>query len=64
MQAPLIISLYPVVPEPRVFTDAHGFAVLSDIAVFLYKCDNYCHPEADGVHSVKESSVNSEESSR
>ena len=47
---------------PRGF--AHGFAVLSDVAVFQYKCDNYYHPEADGVHSVKESSVNSEESSR
>ncbi len=46
---------------PRGF--AHGFAVLSDVAVFQYKCDNYYHPEADGVHSVKESSVNSEESS-
>ena len=31
---------------PRGF--AHGFAVLSDIAVFQYKCDNYYHPEADG----------------
>ena len=52
MQAPLIISLYPVVPEPRVFTDAHGFAVLSDIAVFQYKCDNYYHPEADSILRV------------
>ncbi len=31
---------------PRGF--AHGFAVLSDIAVFQYKCDNYYAPEADG----------------
>lgn len=31
---------------PRGF--AHGFAVLSDIAVFQYKCDNYYRPEADG----------------
>ena len=31
---------------PRGF--AHGFAVLSDIAIFQYKCDNYYHPEADG----------------
>ena len=38
-----------------------GFAVLSEVAVFQYKCDKYYHPEADGVHSVKESSVNSEE---
>lgn len=27
---------------------AHGFAVLSDIAVFQYKCDDFYHPEADG----------------
>ena len=27
---------------------AHGFAVLSDIAVFQYKCDNYYHPESEG----------------
>lgn len=27
---------------------AHGFAVLSDEAVFQYKCDNYYHPEAEG----------------
>ena len=26
---------------------AHGFSVLSDIAVFQYKCDEYYHPEAD-----------------
>ena len=31
---------------PRGF--AHGFAVLSDIAVFSYKCDNYYNPDADG----------------
>lgn len=31
---------------PRGF--AHGFAVLSDTAIFQYKCDNYYHPEADG----------------
>lgn len=27
---------------------AHGFSVLSDEAVFLYKCDEYYAPEADG----------------
>lgn len=27
---------------------AHGFAVLSERAVFQYKCDEYYHPEADG----------------
>jgi dTDP-4-dehydrorhamnose 3,5-epimerase len=30
---------------PRGF--AHGFSVLSQKAVFLYKCDNFYHPEAD-----------------
>ncbi|MDE5871793.1 MAG: dTDP-4-dehydrorhamnose 3,5-epimerase [Muribaculaceae bacterium] len=27
---------------------AHGFAVLSDSAIFQYKCDNYYHPESEG----------------
>jgi len=31
---------------PRGF--AHGFAVLSETAVFQYKCDEYYHPEAEG----------------
>lgn len=31
---------------PRGF--AHGFAVLSEIAVFQYKCDNFYAPQADG----------------
>jgi len=31
---------------PRGF--AHGFAVLSETAVFSYKCDNYYNPDADG----------------
>lgn len=35
---------------PRGF--AHGFAVLSDIAIFQYKCDNYYHSEADGGISI------------
>ena len=30
---------------PRGF--AHGFSVLSETAVFQYKCDNFYHPEAD-----------------
>ncbi len=30
---------------PRGF--AHGFAVLSDVAIFQYTCYNYYHPEAD-----------------
>ena len=40
---------------PRGF--AHGFAVMSDIAVFQYKCDNYYHPEADGGISILDSSL-------
>lgn len=40
---------------PRGF--AHGFAVLSDIAVFQYKCDNYYHPEADGGISIIDDSL-------
>jgi len=31
---------------PRGF--AHGFSVLSENAIFTYKCDNLYHPEADG----------------
>ena len=31
---------------PRGF--AHGFAVLSETAVFQYKCDNFYAPQADG----------------
>lgn len=31
---------------PRGF--AHGFKVLSESAVFCYKCDNYYHPEDEG----------------
>ena len=40
---------------PRGF--AHGFAVLSDTAVFQYKCDNYYHPEADGGISITDSTL-------
>lgn len=36
---------------------AHGFAVLSDVAVFQYKCDNFYHPEADGGISILDSSL-------
>lgn len=35
---------------------AHGFAVLSDVAVFQYKCDEFYHPEADcGISLLDES---------
>ncbi len=40
---------------PRGF--AHGFAVLSDTAVFQYKCDNYYCPEADGGISILDQSL-------
>ena len=40
---------------PRGF--AHGFAVLSDTAVFQYKCDNFYAPQADGGISIKDDSL-------
>ncbi len=40
---------------PRGF--AHGFAVLSDEAVFQYKCDNYYHPESEGGISIADHSL-------
>lgn len=40
---------------PRGF--AHGFAVLSDEAVFQYKCDNYYHPESEGGISIADRSL-------
>lgn len=40
---------------PRGF--AHGFAVLSDVAVFQYKCDNYYAPQADGGISIADASL-------
>ncbi|MCM1368962.1 MAG: dTDP-4-dehydrorhamnose 3,5-epimerase [Candidatus Amulumruptor caecigallinarius] len=40
---------------PRGF--AHGFAVLSEKAVFQYKCDNYYAPEADGGISIVDPSL-------
>ena len=40
---------------PRGF--AHGFAVLSDTAVFQYKCDNLYAPQADGGISIKDESL-------
>lgn len=40
---------------PRGF--AHGFAVLSEIAIFQYKCDNFYAPQADGGISIVDSSL-------
>ena len=40
---------------PRGF--AHGFAVLSETAVFQYKCDEFYYPEADGGISIIDNSL-------
>lgn len=40
---------------PRGF--AHGFAVLSEVAVFQYKCDNFYAPQADGGISILDNSL-------
>ena len=40
---------------PRGF--AHGFAVLSETAVFQYKCDNFYAPQADGGISIADESL-------
>lgn len=40
---------------PRGF--AHGFAVLSETAIFQYKCDNFYHPEVDGGVSIVDESL-------
>ena len=36
---------------------AHGFAVLSNEAIFQYKCDNFYHPEADGGISLEDETL-------
>ena len=40
---------------PRGF--AHGFAVLSQTAVFQYKCDNFYAPQADGGINIKDDTL-------
>ena len=40
---------------PRGF--AHGFAVLSETAVFQYKCDNFYAPQADGGIQLRDESL-------
>ena len=40
---------------PRGF--AHGFVVLSETAIFQYKCDNFYVPEADGGINIKDESL-------
>ena len=36
---------------------AHGFSVLSDTAVFQYKCDDFYHPELDGGINILDESL-------
>lgn len=36
---------------------AHGFAVLSETAIFQYKCDEFYHPEADDGISILDGSL-------
>ena len=36
---------------------AHGFVVLSDVAIFQYKCDNFYAPQADGGISILDDSL-------
>ena len=40
---------------PRGF--AHGFIVLSDEAIFQYKCDNFYNPESEGGISILDDSL-------
>ncbi len=37
---------------------AHGFAVLSEEAIFQYKCDNYYHPESENGIAWDDKTVN------
>lgn len=39
---------------------AHGFEVLSDVAIFQYKCDEYYHPESEGGLDPFDSELNIE----
>lgn len=41
----------------RQFFISRGFAVLSETAVFQYKCDEFYHPEADGGISILDDSL-------
>ena len=36
---------------------AHRFAVLSETAIFQYKCDEFYHPEADGGINIKDETL-------
>lgn len=37
---------------------AHGFSVLSDTAVFQYKCDEFYHPESEGAIQWNDPQIN------
>ena len=37
---------------------AHGFAVLSETAIFQYKCDEFYHPESEGGINILDDSLN------
>jgi len=37
---------------------AHGFSVLSETAIFVYKCDEYYHPEAEAGIIYNDPSLN------
>lgn len=49
-RSPLIVKVGLQFFIPKGF--AHGFAVLSETAVFQYKCDEFYHPKADGGISI------------
>lgn len=36
---------------------AHGFVVLSETAIFQYKCDEFYHPEVDGGINIQDESL-------
>ena len=36
---------------------AHGFVVLSETAIFQYKCDEFYHPEVDGGINIQDDSL-------
>ena len=40
---------------PRGF--AHGFSVLTETAIFQYKCDNFYHPESDAGINIQDESL-------
>ncbi len=54
-RSPLIVKVGLQFFVPRGF--AHGFAVLSETAVFQYKCDEFYHPEADGGISIVDNTL-------